>query len=52
MDLLEQKRLKRNRDIASFIMGINNIIKETETKITLLETYKKGLQQQLFPRIK
>lgn len=44
--LNEQKR------IASFIMGINNIIKETETKITLLETYKKGLQQQLFPRIK
>lgn len=44
--LYEQKR------IASCIMSIDCEIKKINDKIDLLETHKKGLQQQLFPRFK
>ena len=45
-ELDEQKR------IASCIMSIDCEIKKINDKIDLLETHKKGLQQQLFPRFK
>ena len=41
--LHEQKR------IASCLTSIENTIKKIDAKISLLEMYKKGLQQQLFP---
>ena len=44
--------IKEQKRIASCIMSINNLIKETKNKITILETHKKGLQQKLFPYIK
>lgn len=43
--LYEQKR------IASYITSIENMIKKSDEKISLLEMHKKGLQQQLFPKI-
>lgn len=43
--LYEQKR------IASCITSIENMIKKSDEKISLLEIHKKGLQQQLFPKI-
>ena len=43
--LYEQKR------IASCITSIENMIKKSDEKISLLEIHKKGLQQQLFPQI-
>ena len=43
--LYEQKR------IASCITSIENMIKKSDEKISLLEMHKKGLQQQLFPKI-
>ena len=44
--LYEQKR------IASCITSIEDMIKKTNEQISLLETHKKGLLQQLFPMIK
>ena len=43
--LYEQKR------IASCIASVEKMIKKTDEKISLLEMHKKGLQQQLFPKI-
>ena len=44
--LYEQKR------IASCITSIEDVIKQTNKQICLLETHKNGLLQQLFPKIK
>ena len=44
--LYEQKR------IASCITSIEDMIKMSNEQISLLETHKKGLLQQLFPMIK
>lgn len=45
-------KLDEQKRIASCIMSIDCEIKKINDKIDLLETHKKGLQQQLFPRFK
>ncbi len=45
-------KLDEQKRIVSCIMSIDCEIKKINDKIDLLETHKKGLQQQLFPRFK
>jgi type I restriction enzyme S subunit len=45
-------KLDEQKRIASCIMSIDCEIKKINDKIDLLETHKKGLQQQLFPIFK
>lgn len=43
--------LPEQKKIASTILSINNLIDDYTKKISLLEEHKKGLMQQLFPRV-
>ncbi len=43
--------LPEQKEIASTILSINNLIDDYTKKISLLEEHKKGLMQQLFPTI-